>query len=89
MHTIKVVAAGLVLLGVMVLLLPRLGLGGAQPVAFWARLFLPLWLLIALGNLWVGVSRAGYTVMQEVPFFLVVFGVPALAAGLLIWRAGR
>jgi hypothetical protein len=89
MHTIKVVAAGLVLLGAMVLLLPRLGFGGVQPVAFAARLFLPLWLLIALGNLWVGVSRAGYTVMQEVPFFLVVFGVPALAAGLLIWRAGR
>ncbi|MEN5082165.1 hypothetical protein ABE438_06740 [Bosea sp. TWI1241] len=89
MHTIKVVAAGLVLLGAMVLLLPRLGLGGVQPVAFAARLFLPLWLLIALGNLWVGVSRAGYTVLQEVPFFLVVFGVPALAAGLLIWRAGR
>jgi hypothetical protein len=51
-----------------------------------ARSFLPLWLIASAVNMWIGVSRAGYSVREEAPIFLVVFAVPAAAALLLLWK---
>lgn len=78
MHTILVILGGLVLLA-FCLLVGRAtdGSGGMARAALW---FLPLWLIATLVNMWVGVSRAGYTVAQEAPVALVVFIVPALIA---------
>lgn len=86
MHSLKVIAAGFALLGALHFLSRRLKLGSGDPTGFAVRLFLPLWLVVALINLWVGVSRAGYTVMQELPFFALVFGLPAAFAALLFLR---
>jgi hypothetical protein len=43
-------------------------------------------LLGAAVNMAIGVRRAGYTVAEETPVFLVVFAVPALLALFLRWR---
>jgi hypothetical protein len=48
--------------------------------------FIVLWLLISAFNLWVGVSKAGYTVADELPIFLLIFAVPAVVAAILKWR---
>ena len=48
-----------------------------------ARYFILLWFIAAALNMYVGVSRAGYSVAQEFPIFLVVFGVPAGIAWLV------
>ena len=48
--------------------------------------YIALWFVVAALNLWVGVSRAGYTVADELPIFLLIFGVPAAAAAGLLWR---
>jgi hypothetical protein len=85
MHTGKVIAGGFVLLA-LCLLIGRL-VGGAAPTASAAKLFIPLWLVAAGINMWIGVSKAGYTVAEEAPIFLVVFAVPAAVALLMIWRA--
>lgn len=53
-----------------------------------AQWFVPLWLLGAAVNMWVGVSHAGYTVAEELPIFAGIFAVPAVVAGLLWWRLG-
>jgi hypothetical protein len=90
MHTVKVIAGGFVLLA-LCLLAGRL-VGGPAPavgVAGAARLFIPLWLVAAAINLWIGVSKAGYTVAEEAPIFLVVFAVPAAVALLLVWTFSR
>ena len=42
--------------------------------------FIPLWLVAALVNMWVGVTRAGYSVQEEFPIFLVIFAIPAVLA---------
>lgn len=76
MHTVIVIASGLILLAV-TLLLGR-WLGSSVPLA--VQVFIGLWLIIALGNMWFGVSRAGYSVRDELPMFLLVFGAPALIA---------
>jgi hypothetical protein len=86
MHTIKVIAGGFLLLG-LCLLVGR-WLGDPDPVAGLtraARLFIPLWLIGAGINMWVGVSKAGYSVAEEAPTFAVVFAVPAAVALLILW----
>jgi hypothetical protein len=60
MHTIKVIAGGLLLLGAC-LLLGR-WIGGPTPaigLARAAKVFVPLWLVAAGINMWVGVAKAG------------------------------
>jgi hypothetical protein len=85
MHTIMVMAGGLVLLGVCLLI----GRFAGSPVATAALYFLPLWLIAAAVNMWIGVTRAGYTMAQEFPIFLFVFAVPAAAALLAWWRSAH
>jgi hypothetical protein len=48
--------------------------------------FLVLWLALAGFNMWVGVSKAGYSVAEELPIFLLLFGVPAVIAVVLKWK---
>ena len=86
MHTVLVILAGFALLG-LCLLLARgsVGAGRAQR-AKGALIFIPLWLVGAAVNLWVGVSQAGYSVAEELPIFLIVFAIPA-AVAFVLWRA--
>jgi hypothetical protein len=58
------------------------------PGAPWAAtlIFIALWLGIAGANLWVGVAKAGYTLNEEFPIFLLIFGVPTIVAIFLKWR---
>ena len=48
--------------------------------------FLVLWFIAAAVNLWVGVSRAGYAFSEELPIFLIIFLLPAIAAALVRWK---
>jgi hypothetical protein len=83
MHTVMVIGGGLVALAVFVLI----GLLLGKPVVAGARWFIPLWLIAALVNLHLGTTH-GYSVMGELPFFVIVFGVPALVAlAVMRWAA--
>ena len=86
MHTVKVIAAGFALLGLLLVLAPRLNTGGRHPVIFAMRQFIPLWFVASVVNLIVGINSAGYTFLQEAPILLLVFGVPATVAALICWR---
>ena len=48
--------------------------------------FICLWLLISAFNLWVGVSKAGYSLADEQPIFFLIFAVPAAVALFVKWR---
>ena len=88
-HTLKVIAGGLALLG-LCLLVGR-WLGGPVPAVGLAkaiRVFIPLWLVAAGINMWVGVSKAEYSVAEEAPIFLVVFAAPT-AVALVVWLFTR
>jgi len=88
MHVILVIAGGLVLLGVFVLFGWLWGASLAG-MALAAKAFVPAWLVVAIVNLWVGVTHAGYTLREEAPILLVVFAVPALAAAIVAWQLSR
>ena len=89
-HTLKVIAGGLLLLGLFVLAArfihaenPTAGMAAA------ARWFVPIWLIGAGINMWIGVTKAGYSVADEAPIFLLVFAVPAGVAFLVAWSLTR
>jgi hypothetical protein len=86
MHMMLVICGGIVLLGLF-LLFARLWGGSAPDFALAAELFIPVWTLIALTNMWVGVTRAGYSAKEELP--ILVIAVPALIAGVAFLRLGR
>jgi hypothetical protein len=89
-HTIKVIFGGFLLLG-LCLLIGR-WIGGAAPaagLATAAKAFIVLWLIAAGMNMWLGVAKAGYSVAEEAPIFLVVFAIPVAVALLVLWRLSR
>jgi len=55
-----------------------------MPIA--ALIFIPIWLGAAAINMWLGVSRAGYSVAEELPVFLLVFAIPAAVALFVWWK---
>jgi hypothetical protein len=85
MRSVIIVAAGLII-GALFLFAGRLLGRGPETLALGAKLFIALWFIAAAANLWIGVAKAGYSFMEELPIFLVIFGVPAAAAGFLWWK---
>ena len=86
MRTVLFLAVGFLLLAAF-LILGRLFWANYPSAKYAATVaFIVLWLLISAFNLWVGVSKAGYTVADELPIFLLIFAVPAAVAVILKWR---
>lgn len=83
MHTLMVIGGGLALLAVLVAIGTFIGGMGSPAMRTAARSFIPLWLLAAAVNIYIGVTQAGYTVAQELPIFGVIFAVPAAVAYML------
>ena len=61
---------------------------GANPSAMTVAtgIFVSLWFIAAAVNMWLGVTQAGYSFMEELPIFLLIFGLPAAAAIVLKWK---
>jgi len=82
MHTLKVIAVGLAVL----VACGAAGYftAGTAGLSRAALIFLPVWAVGAGINMYLGVKRAGYSVADEAPIFLLVFAVPA-AIALVTW----
>ena len=85
MHSIMVIAAGLSLLGAGLIVARMIDAKRYDTMVAAAKAFIPVWCILSLINLWVGVAKAGYPLSAEAPIFLVVFGIPAVVA-FLTWR---
>ncbi len=87
MHTIKVIAGGLMLLAIFTSVgrLPA-GWRGMSAAVF---VFVPVWFVCSGINMYLGVKRAGYSIADETPIFLVVFLIPGAAALFSWWRVGH
>jgi hypothetical protein len=88
MHAALVIGGGLVLFNLF-LLFGRLWGGATPEFSLAAKAFIPVWLLLALVNMWVGVTKAGYSVHDELPILLIIFTVPAALAAAVIWWVAR
>ena len=83
MHTAIVIGTGFVLLGLSAFAGFLFGGKATVPAALLA--FLPIWLVGAGVNMYMGVKGAGYSVAEEMPMLFVVFGVPAIVALATRW----
>lgn len=88
MHVLLTIVGGVLLLGVFLLFGRQWG-ANAPSVALAAKAFMPVWLVVAIVNMWVGVHHAGYSVRAELPILGIVFAVPAALAGLAVWFFSR
>ncbi len=88
MHMAMVICGGIVLLGLF-MLFGKLWGGTTLDLVLAAKVFIPIWLIVSVTNLWVGVTKAGYSVRDELPILLIVFAVPTVAAAIAIWRLAR
>ena len=85
MRTVIIILGGFVLLG-LCLLAGRLIGGSSAMMVLAAKIFIPIWLAAALLNMWVGVARAGYSISEELPIFLLIFALPAGVAAFAWWK---
>ena len=86
MRTALFLVAGFLLLAA-AMLLARLFSTNYPGATFVATVaYVALWLIIAGANMWVGVAKAGYPVTEELPIFLLIFGLPAAVAIVLKWK---
>lgn len=88
MHMAQVIAGGGLLLAFFALF-GKLWGGDLAGVMNGIKLFIPVWFAVSLTNMWIGVTKAGYTVAQELPILLVVFVVPAVVATFVVWQLSR
>ena len=86
MRTILLIVGGLVLWGAS-LGVARLT-GGSLALSTWTAtiVFAVIWFVLAAANMWVGVSRAGYSVGEELPIFLFIFLLPVAVAVFVKWK---
>jgi len=85
-RTLLFLVAGLLLLAAVLLLAKLFSSHYPDAMRLATIAYVALWLIIAGANMWVGVARAGYSVTEELPIFLLIFGAPAVVAVLLKWR---
>lgn len=86
MRTALFLTAGVLLLAA-TFILARLFAESYPLATTWATAgFVVLWLVITGANMWVGVTRAGYSAAEELPILLLLFGVPAAIALVVKWK---
>lgn len=88
MRTLIIIVGGLVLLGLFMLVGRQIG-GDSAALVRAAACFVPVWFVLAAFNMWIGVSKAGYSLAEEAPIFAVIFVVPTLVAAFLWWKLSR
>lgn len=88
MHVTMAITAGYLMLGLF-LLLGKLWGNDDASLTLAATAFLPVWMVTAAMNLWVGVYYAGYELREELPILLLVFLTPAAAAFWSMWHFSR
>ena len=86
MRTLLIIFGGFALLAIGLYGSRFIGSGGDRNVVLAAQIFLPVWLALALANMWFGVTGAGYTVREELPIMLLIFAIPGAAAGFVWWK---
>jgi len=84
MRSLLIIVGGLVLLGIS--LLVGRWIAGPPTMGIAAKVFIGVWLFIALYNMWAGIARAGYTLAEEFPIFLAIFLIPAAVAAFIAWK---
>jgi hypothetical protein len=84
MRTLIIIAAGFAVwaacLGI------ARSIAGASAMTYATAAFAAIWFIVAAVNMWIGVSQAGYSFMEELPIFLLIFLLPVAVAAFVKWK---
>ena len=86
MRTGLFLLAGFLLLASFLVLARLFSSNYASATSVATAAFVVLWLALTGFNMWVGVTKAGYSASEEFPILLLLFGVPAIVAVVLKWK---
>ena len=85
MRTLLIVFLGFALWAACLWVANLIGKSGSSMTAATA-VFVAIWFVAAALNMWIGVSRAGYSFQEELPIFLLIFLLPAVVAVFVNWK---
>jgi len=80
MRTVIIIAGGFFLLTASLVVLRLMRKSSTVAARRTIRAFIAVWFVVAVVNMWIGVTQAGYTFTEELPIFLVIFLLPVGAA---------
>jgi hypothetical protein len=86
MRTGLFLLAGFLLLGVSTIVARLFSQFYPSAGAWSTGVFIAMWFAFATFNMWVGVSKAGYSVAAELPVFVLLLGIPVAAAIFIKWK---
>lgn len=86
MRTLIILVCGFALWGGCLSVTRLLGDSGTSKMSLATYVFIAFWFLVAAGNMWVGVAKAGYSVKEELPLFLLIFLAPVAVALFVQWK---
>ena len=86
MRTLMFLLGGFLLLGACLGVARLMSGGSADAMRSAAIVFAALWFAVAAINMGIGVMKAGYSVAEELPIFLLIFILPAAVAVFLRWK---
>ncbi|GEM_PF-645162 len=79
MRSIIITTVGLILWALFLAIPKMIKRDSAQAKIIATYLFIGLWFLIAAHNMWKGM-QVGYSFLEELPIFLMIFLIPSAAA---------
>jgi hypothetical protein len=77
MRTVIIILGGFALWAVCLGIAKLLASSSSSSTTYATTAFVALWFVAAASNMWIGVSRAGYSFQEELPIFLLIFLLPA------------
>lgn len=86
MRTAIIIVAGFVLWGLCLGVAKLAADLNASSATIATLAFIVIWFVLAAVNMWLGISTAGFTFMQELPIFLLIFLLPSVVAALAKWK---
>ena len=86
MRTALIILGGFVLWGVCLGIAKLFSNSSASSTTVATASFVAIWFVAAAANMWIGISRAGYSFQEELPIFLIIFLLPAAVAVVVKWK---
>jgi hypothetical protein len=86
MRTALIILGGFVLWGACLGIAKVAAGASASSMSLATGIFAAVWFVVAGVNMWMGVTKAGYSFREELPIFLVIFFVPVLVALIVKWK---
>jgi hypothetical protein len=86
MRTLVILICGIILWGGCLGVTRLFGAADLGKMSIATYVFIALWFLVSAGNMWVGVAKAGYSIKEELPIFLLIFSLPVAVALFVQWK---